>query len=265
MQCRELFIIMIKFLHILRCLLLIGLAAAPLSSCSSLKASAVASSAFLEHRGELKPDTKHSPFLGNWTSPAAAEVFKQRRSIYIAPLNLSYLRPMKRDLAKSENTEQQRLAEARELVRYAGTKFADAFDHSPASRYKLVAKPGKDSLTLELALVELNPNPVSGGLLRTAINAVAIPGVDSVLAKGLKANIAIEGKVLDSRTKKSIFEFADNQENKSALIFSVTDFSSYAQARQSIDEWAKETEELLRTPPDKKVSGSAAFVILPWN
>ncbi len=247
------------------CLALIGLSAAPLCSCSSLKASAVASSRFLEHRNELKPDTKHSPFLGNWTSPAAATIFEKRRSLYIAPLSLSYLRPMKRELAKSENTEVQRLAEACKLVGYVGTRFTDAFENSHAPRYKLVAKPDKNSLTLELALVELNPNPFAGGVLRTAINAIAVPGVDSVLAKGLKANIAIEGKVVDSATRKTLFEFADNQENKSALIFSINDFSSYGQARQAIDEWATETEELLRTPADKKVPTSSAFVFMPWH
>jgi len=256
---------MIRFSRLLRCLALVSLAAVPLSSCSGLKASAVPQSAFLEHGHELKPDSKHSPFLVDWTSPDAPATFKQRRTLYIAPVSLAYLRPMKRDMAKSEVTEEQRQVAAKDLARYANTKFAYAFEHSPAPRYKLVSRPAKDSLTLELAFVELNPNPVKGGFLRTAINAAAIPGVDSVLLKSLKGNIAIEGKVRDLATKKTLYEFADNQENKSALIISVNDFNTYGQAHQAIDEWAPETEELLRTAPDKKVNGSSAFVILPWH
>ncbi len=236
-----------------------------LNSCSTLKAGAVPTSSFLPHRNELKPDGKHSPFLATWTSPEAAKTLEKRRSIYLAPVSLAYLRPMKRNLSKSEIPEPEWKDGARKLADYANSRLAEAFAHSKTQRYKLVSKPDKDSLTVELAFVELNPNPLSGGLLRTAVNVVAVPGVDSVLMKSFKGNIAMEGKVLDSTTKKPVYEFADNQENKSALIFSVNDLNTYGQAREAIDEWAEELEKLLRTPMDQKVSGPAAFVVFPWN
>lgn len=213
----------------------------------------------------MKPDDKHTPFQKTWTSADAPAVLQKRPTIYIAPVSLSFMRPMNRSMAASSFTPEERQTAAIKLAAYANSKLADAFDHSPAPRYKLVSKPDRNSLTLELALVEFNPNPATGGALRTIVNAAAAPGVDSLLMKSMKANIAIEGKVSDGATKKPIMEFSDNQENKSALLFSVNDFNSYGQAKQAIDEWARQVEEVLRTPLTTKVHGGAAFVILPWH
>lgn len=235
------------------------------SSCSSLRAPKAAPSAFLPHAKELKTGDVHSPFQQNWTSPDAEAVLKSRASIYIAPVSLAYLRPMSRSMSANAFTEAQRQEAARSLATYANSKVADAFTRGGSACHKLVSKPDRKSLTLELALVEFNPNSATGGILRTAINAAAIPGVDSVLLKRLKGNIAVEGKVSDGATKRSIFEFSDNQENKSALILSVNDFKSYGQARQAIDEWARQIEEVLRTPASTRVSRASSFVILPWH
>ncbi len=251
--------------HLLRRSVTTALLAAALASCSALKAPPVAVSPFLGHASEMKPDDKHTPFQKTWTSPDAEAVLQQRRTVYIAPVSLAYLRPMSRGMAASSFTPEERQTAATKLVEYANAKLADAFDHSPKPRYKLVSRPDRNSITLELALVEFNPNPATGGALRTVINAAAAPGVDSLLLKRLKANIAIEGKVADGATRKPLMEFADNQENKSALLFSVNDFKSYGQAKQAIDEWVREIEEVLRTPASTKVKGGAAFVILPWH
>ena len=247
------------------CALALSLASFTLSSCSALRAPAVASSAFLDHPDELKADGKHSPFLGNWTSKNCDAILQERKNLYIAPVTVKYLRPMYRTMSAAENTSEDRQVAAKKLSAFANAKLAEAFNSSPAPRYKLVSKADRNSLSLELAIVELNPNPIAGGVLRTAIGAFAAPGVDSVLFKRLKGNIAIEGKVRDGATKKPIFEFADNQENKSALILSVNDLISYGQARQAIEEWALQIEEVLRTPTSHKVSATSAFVFLPWN
>ena len=243
----------------------LGLLALALSSCSALRAPAVATSAFLDHSKELKSADNHSPFLGNWTSPDSEAVLQKRTNIYIAPVNTTHLRPMCRTMSSAEYTAEECIAAGQKLATYANSKLADSFANSPSPRYKLVSKPDKNSITLELAFVELNPNPISGGVLRTAIGAFAAPGVDSVLFKRLKGNIAMEGKVRDGVTKRPIFEFADNQENKSALILSVNDLTSYGQARQAIDEWAKQIEEILRTPVSHRVKPATAFVFFPWN
>ncbi len=235
------------------------------TSCGTLRAPKAAPSAFLPHARELNGGDGHSPFQQNWASPDAETVLKSRSNVYIAPLTLAYLRPMSRSMSAAAFTEEQRLEAAKKLALYANSKVADAFAHAGAGRFRLVSKPDKNTITLELALVELNPNSATGGFLRTAINAAAAPGVDSLLLKRLKANIALEGKVSDGVTNRSLFEFSDNQENKSALILSVNDFRSYGQARQAIDEWARQIEEILRTPSSHHVSRAASFVILPWH
>jgi len=235
------------------------------TSCSALKAPKAAPSAFLSHSAELTNGDHHSPFQQNWASPDLQDVLKSRPNIYIAPVTLAYLRPMSRSMSARAFTEEQRQEEAKKLAAYANSRVADAFARAGSARYKLVAQPDKNALVLELALVELNPNSATGGVLRTAINAAAAPGVDSLLLKRLKANIALEGKVSDGATRRSVFEFSDNQENKSALILSVNDFRSYGQARQAIDEWARQIEEVLRTHPSHRVSRATSFIIFPWN
>ncbi|MDB6074550.1 MAG: hypothetical protein JWO89_2190 [Verrucomicrobiaceae bacterium] len=244
---------------------MLSFALATLSSCSSLKAPPAKPSAFLPHAAELRKGDHHSPFQLNWHSPDADAVIQSRQKVYVAPLSLAYLRPMSRGFSARAFSESERQQAARNLANYANSKVADAFANAGASRFKLVSRPDRNALTIELALVEFNPNSTTGGVLRTAINAAAVPGVDSVLLKRLKGNISVEGKVSDGATKRSIFEFSDNQENKSALIISVNDFKSYGQARQAIDEWARQIEETLRTPRSTRVSRASSFVILPWH
>ena len=256
---------MISYPRLLCQAAVLSFALVTLSSCSSLKAPPAKPSAFLPHGGELQAGNHHSPFQLNWHSPDAEAVIKSRQNVYIAPLSLAYMRPMSRGMSAKAFTEAQRQEAARNLATYANSKVADAFARAGASRFKLVSKPDRNSLTVELALVEFNPNSAKGGFLRTAINAAALPGVDSVLLKRLKGNISIEGKVSDVATKRSIFEFSDNQENKSALIISVNDFKAYGQARQAIDEWARQVEEVLRTPHATRVSRASSFVIMPWH
>ena len=246
-------------------LLILSLCACLLASCSALRAPAAATSHFLTHAKDLSINDSHSPFLANWTGDNAQEVLGKRKNIYIAPVNLDHLRPMGRSMSAAEHTEKERFATAQKLAAFASKRLTEAFKKSPAPRYTVVEKPDRKSISVELAFIELNPNPISGGVFRTAVGVVAAPGVDSVLFKRLKGNIAMEGRVIDNATKRPILEFADNQENKSALILSINDLTAYGQARQAIEEWALQIEEVLRTPPSHKVSRTSAFVFLPWN
>ena len=251
---------------------IIGLAAAAASlcpassSCSLMKASPAKPSPFAERPSAMRPEPKHSPFQRNWTSTelVAKTTAKKPTPLYVAPVTLKHLRPMTRSISVVENSEASRQEAAKELAGYAREKFITAFKKSPKPCFEIAEKAVKGSVTLELALVELNPNSLSGGVLRTAINVVALPGIDSVIARPLKGNIAIEGKLTDSKTKKVLFEFADNRESKSALVFSVYDFLTYGQAREAIREWAVEFEKLMRTPASERVRGSSGFTILPW-
>lgn len=255
-----------------RCVALIVCALAT-ASCESInsnvKPKAVPATAFLKHSGEMKAEPERSPFRLNWTnsSPAARAAYSKKKQIAISVVTLDHLRPMSKSLAKIEKNEVSRQDGVRKLASLAREEFSAAFRHSKTSPFRVVEHPGKDSLTLELAIVDLNPNTFSGAVVRTAVNAVAVPGTDLILASAarpLKGNIAIEGRLGDSRTGVSLFEFADNEESKSPVFINVRDFTTYGQARLAIREWAAQFEQLLRTPEGGQVKDSPSMTFRLW-
>ena len=232
----------------------LSLAALALSACTSpaIKAPPAELSGFLEAKPSLKPDRSLSPF-----ALSGGDLVTSKRKIYIAPVTLTYLRGVSKSLVKISAADQQKAA--RDLADYARERFAAAFRNSPAPRYQVQSEPDPDCLTLELAFTELNPNTFTGAVTRFALNNVALPGTDAMLAKatrGLKGNIAIEGKVRDADW---IYQFADNEESKSALLLPVTDFAAYGQAREAIREWATQFELMTRTAPGQRVKDSSAI------
>lgn len=240
-------------------LLAAALSMGGLTSCSSplLKAPAVSTSSFLKAKPELRSDRKVSPFALSGGTLASRET-----GIYIAPVSLAYLRNASKFLAKDSNGQAKRSQAARDLAEYARTKFIAAFEKSPKARYKIQTSPGADCLTLELAILELNRNTFIGATSRFVVNNLALPGTDVLLAKatrGLKGNIAIEGKVTSARTGEVIYQFADNEESRSAFLLPITDLADYGQAREAIRAWARQFEELSRTPPGKRVKDTGVM------
>ena len=248
--------------------------AASMTSCQSLNSSvkpdALPPSAFLEHASLMKAEPDRSPFRLNWTnpSPTARASFAKKKEIVISAVSMAHLRPVSKGLARYESDAESRRAESLKLASYARDEFSAAFRNSKAPRFRVVDQPGKNSLTLELAIVDLNPNSISGAVIRTGVNAVALPGTDLILsgpARPLKGNIAIEGKLRDSRTKEIIFEFADNEESKSPFFtINLRDFKSYGQARLAIHEWAEQFEKLLSTPEGGQVKDSSSVTFRLW-
>lgn len=242
-----------------------------LSSCHTLKqlakAGPVKPSPFLPHGEEMqKPEAKTYPFLRVWRNPSQ-EVCKKaadKKEIYIAPVNLEHLRPMSKPLSRMEIREKSRQQQAQQLAKYAEEQFIHALETAPNPRFKVVDKPTKNALKLELAIVELNPNAISAGITRRAINLVAVPGAESIVGRPLKGHIAIEGKVTDPAQKQSIYEFADAEHNSSALILSVHDYNAYSALRKIIRQWAKQFEEVSRVPVGQSVEDSPAFTIWLW-
>lgn len=231
------------------------------------KAAAVEPSPFLTHAGELKktqPD--QAPFLRVWKNPSSKtwEKAESKKLLYIAPVSLEHLRPMSKPLSKVEVREKTRQERAAGLAEYAHREFTKAFLESDSPNYQIVPAPQKGALHLELAIVELNPNSVTAGVTRRAINLVAVPGAEAVIGRTLKGNIAIEGSLRDPEQNQSLYEFADAEHNRSALILSVHDYNPYSASRKIIREWASQLEQVLRTPEGGRVKDSAAFTFWLW-
>lgn len=241
-----------------------------LMSCKSVKSVVAAvdvkPTGFLPHGGQLKENRHRSPFIGNWWNPdkkvrLAAEKVK---SIYIAPVTDEFLRPMHQKVAKMEFSDKRRNKKMDGLLAYTREKFIRAFKSDKKARYTVVDAPAKDVMTLKLSLIEWEPNTYTGLLLREAVDLVTLPMVGSVLGKPARGSIAIEGMLIEPRTGKSLFEFADKEEAKSLLLFFPQELFPSGQAKYAIREWARQFKKLMSTPDDVKVRDSMPFQILAF-
>ena len=240
-----------------------------LSSCKTLK-STVASvkvepSAFLTHGDELKEDRSRSSFLGNWWTPdkklqAAADAATQ---IYVAPVRVDAVRPMKNYLAKLEFSDKRRDGKLESLATYARQRFIKAFRESKAPRYTVVDEPSKDALQLQLQILEWEPNAFSGFIARETIDLLTFPAVGDLISKPIRGRITLEGRLIEPASEKPVFEFADKEEAKSIIIIPLQEAYPTGQARFAIREWARHFELLLRQDPEKKPKDS--YPIQLWG
>jgi len=240
-----------------------------LSSCRTAK-SVVASvevkpSTFLSHASQLKEDRKHSPFLGNWHNPdkKVTAAVEQTKKIYIAPVLHSYVRAMEGTIPKIEYGSKRRDRNLPALARYTRKKFIQVFKGAKVPRFTVVDEPDKDALVLELSLLEWVPNTYTGFLVREVVDWVTFDGVATVALRGTRGVIAIEGRLIEPKSKQSWFEFADKEMGKMVLILPIQEFFPSGQAHFAITEWAKQLEEMLRTKPNVNVKDS--FPVVFWN
>lgn len=241
-----------------------------LMSCKSVK-SVVASvdvkpTGFLPHASELKENRSRSPFIGNWWNPdkKVLQAAEKVKSIYIAPVMDDFLRPMQQKVAKLEYSDERRKKKMDSLLAYTREKFIRAFKSDKKARYTVVDAPSKDAMTLKLSLIEWEPNTYTGLLLREAVDLVTLPMVGSVLGKPARGTIAIEGILIEPKTGRSLFEFADKEEAKSLLFFFPQELFPSGQAKYAIREWARQFKKLMSTPDDVRVKDSMPFQIIAF-
>lgn len=251
-----------RFRHFIFALFLLAL----LSSCSSvqrlLKAKPVPLSPFFEQPHLAQDGQGHLPFQKVWTTPDAHVMTTclAKRQLYIAPVTLAYLRPVNRTLATQEiawGVQRQEMAVAQRLLE----EFIAAFRRSPRPLYQLVNRPGKDSLTLQLAIIELNPTSPKGNAVMTVLKFAVTP----VAALGrffTKGNMAIEGRVVDSASGRAFFQFADNEQDKLTFI-NARDYHAYGHAVNTMRDWAVQFETMTRTPRGIKVEDSHSIMLRP--
>ncbi len=238
-----------------------------LPACSSanrlLKARAVQLSPFFEQPRLAVDASKQLPFQWIWTTPnrevLTAGVAK--RKIYVAPVTLAYLRPVKKAAARQEiHWGVQRLEQ--DVARRLHDEFVQAFQHSPRPLYQIVSQPGADTLTLQLAITELNPTSPKGNAVMTLLKFTLTPvaGLARFFTSG---NMAIECKVVEGTSGRTFFQFADNEADKITFL-SVRDYQPYGHAVHTMRAWALQFEEMTRTPGGRKIKDSNSITLLPY-
>lgn len=238
-----------------------------LPSCRStnrlLKARPAELSDFFEQPDQAMDTRKILPFQKTWiTKDRALESATKKTKLFVAPVDMQHLRPVKKVLVRNEiewGSIDRREAEMAYRLR---NEFAKAFLHSPQPRYRIVQKPGPDTVTLEMAIVELNPTSPKGNAVKTALKFVVGP-VASLGGYFTKGNMAIEGRVRDSASGGLVFQFADNEADKMTF-YSLRDFRPYGHALKAMKMWAEQFELMTRTPPDKELPDSSCITLWPY-
>lgn len=137
----------------------------------------------------------------------------------------------------------------------------NAFRRSPQPYYQLAGRPGNDTLTLQLALVELQPTSPKGNAAMTVLKFAVTPvaALGRIFTKG---TIAIEGKVVLSETGRAFFQFADNEQDKLTFL-STRDYQPYGHAVNTMRDWAVQFETMTRTPKGMRVGDSSVITLRP--
>jgi len=255
------------FIKILVCLSAGGL----LSSCQNrtaqrfLKAKPAAVSPFLSQRSYMTKMRPRMPVHYMWINPdaKAREAVGKCTEIYVAPVDLRYLRPVSKRLVKWEIANGWVTPQNDHIANELRVKFMNALAASQSPRFRLVSSPGPRTVTLAMAITELNPTSTKGNAVKLAAKFFVGP-LSGVLGVFIKGNIAIEGKVLlPGKSENSFMQFSDNEKDKMTF-YSIRDFRPYGHALKAIDEWAAQFEEFARTSSSHRVKESSFITLKPW-
>ena len=249
-------------------LLLLCGAAVSLCSCRTAKsvveAVEVKPSSFLTHAKELKEDRKRSPFIGNWwsTDKKLLTAADQCRKIYVAPMVYDQVRQDPSMVSKIEHNSGWRKRQLPGMAKYTHDKFVEVFRKAKDPRYVVVDAPEAGALTLELNLLEWGPNTYTGLIARQAVDLFTLNIGGEVMMRNTRGYMAIEGRVVEPRSRQPVFEFADKKYAQVVLIISFQDMRRKGQARFAVQQWASQLEKLLRAKPGEKVSDISPVLLM---
>lgn len=250
-----------RFMHFIFVLLL------ALPACSStnrmLKAKPAGLSPFFEQPWLAQDAREQLGFQKVWTTPDPQVLAegKAKRKLYIAPVTLHFMRPLSRAFSSGEVAWGGVQRREFEIAARLRAEFVAAFRASPSPWYHLADQPGPDTLTLQLAVIELNPTSPKGNAMVTVLKFVVTP-VIGLAAYFTKGNMAIEGKVQDSRSGRTFFQFADNESDKLTFI-NMRDYQPYGHAVNTMQYWAVQFEQMTRSPRGWKVKDAGAITLRP--
>ena len=227
-------------------------------------------SGFLQDAKLMKAD-KNIPFNRMYVNPKYKD--HPFTEIYIAPVNTNYVMAEniweKSTIANSNKADVQKNVAM--LADYHRNAFILACKKDPNKKFKVVDKPGPNTLILEMAIVQLVPSKaelqalglVPVGFVGLGVTAVEI-GASSVTnsedqGKGV---IAMEARTRDGGTGEVVSMFADREHPPTALV-DLKALFWWEPAKPICDGWARQFIELANHPK-KKIEEIPNFQLLVW-
>ena len=216
------------------------------ASKSLLKAKPAGFSPFLTANKTLQLDPPGvAPFHYSARSISRSTLKKEQQchTIWIAPVELRYLRPTSTTLARLQE-EQGAHRPVPEMAAYLRRQFQRAFAANPNARYRVVDHPVQGSVELRLALIELDQTNAAGNIAKTVVGRFVGP-LAMLAGPFVKGTIAIEGKLVIHSSHEVLYQFSD-RESDPVTVFSARSFNATGFAERSIAKWAQQFEKMTR-------------------
>ncbi|MDC0357589.1 DUF3313 domain-containing protein [Oligoflexia bacterium] len=229
---------------------------------SLLKAGPAPDSGFLAETGVDAVANENYPFHRVWHPESSYEALSASRRIYVAPVNTDKLQN-KSHYFNNNQKEKANSAiadDAVEISQYIQKSFSGQLNKVAGNRFIVEDAPVKDAVVLELALIELTPTDVARNVLGTVVGTF-VPG-GGLLGIDGAGKVAIEGRLVDTRTGKTLFTFADRETGKMAPL-NLNDFSLYSHARDIVDDWAEQLATVLAASGRIMVADSLPVTLMP--
>ena len=143
---------------------------------------------------------------------------------------------------------------AQDLATYTRQTFISAFRNDPNYRFGLVSWVDSDVLMLEIAITELMPRD-------TALKSLDLRAPPGEMSGGKRPHVAIEGRLRDSVTGETVFEFADRKEPSMEVYKELT---WWAFAQPVIREWAAQCVTVVNAPLPASADNEPPVRLRAW-
>jgi len=235
------------------------------------RASPAPDSGFL-HEPKLMKADKGVPYNRMYVNPTYAE--RTYTEIYVAPVNTDYVMAeniWERATLASFSKEDVKKNVAM-LAEYQRNAFIKACRDDATRKFKVVDKPGPNTLVLEMAIVQLVPSKAElQALSLVPVGFVGLIGTGVMAGGSLlthsedqgKGVIAMEGRTRDGSTGEVVWMFADREHPPAALL-DLKALFWWEPAKPICDGWARQFVELQNHPKGTKIEEIPNFQPLVW-
>lgn len=228
------------------------------TGCSALKPSPAADSGFLEQPERLVAEDAIS---GKWVSEKYISNKENYKKILIKPINIDYLKKTGDWSHIQVSSEDEIKKDAAELAAYFESRLREAFEKGEVKDYILAETPGPDTMSLEIALVEVIPTDVARNAAGNVVGFF-VPG-GGLVSAGAGGSIAFESRITDSATGEVLIMAKDRRKDKITPV-DIAGLTAYRHARQNINDWVDGFVYAFNSPIEEKVRVSAPITLSPW-
>ncbi|OGV37285.1 MAG: hypothetical protein A2X48_21200 [Lentisphaerae bacterium GWF2_49_21] len=225
-----------------------------------LRADPAPQTSFLDGSGKLVAQSPDFPFRKMWVDKNVD--LNKYNKIVVAPVNTKFLMNStawnKLDARTMEGEVKE---DSVEMAKYMECSFRNAVTYDKKRRFTLADNAGPDTLSLEIALVQLEPTKAELNVVENVVGIVIWPV--SFLTVFNSGSTAFEGILRDSQTGKIVCTFADREMDEAA-IFNIPGFTYYGNAKYFTDRWSGQFLDFMNAKDYTQLKTDFPFKLIVW-